>query len=172
MKRTWAEVVALHDEAVAAYADAALAVPAERWSVERAPGKWSPAQITQHLILAFEAAQRDIRDGVPMALRTKWYHRLVLRFTYQRRLLRQGIFPSGARAPRESRPAEVTGTAEELVARFRSLAAELTGDVERARSARPGARITHPYFGSTPLADAMFISARHIHHHRGQLPGG
>jgi hypothetical protein len=168
----WTEAVALHDAAVAEYAAAARVVARDtaRWDAPLAEGKWSPAQITLHLIMAFEAVGRELDGGPAMALRTKAWHRLVLRFTLQRRLLRGGAFPVGARAPREARPPVPTENAASLIARFEQLAAELVARVSTLHAADPRARLTHPYFGALPLHETVYISARHVRHHRSQLP--
>jgi hypothetical protein len=167
-----AEAVALHEAAVTEFAAAAriVARDAARWDAPLAEGKWSPAQITLHLIMAFEAVGRELDGGPAMALRTKRWHRLVLRFTIQRRLLRGGVFPGGARAPREARPPVPTEDAASLIARFEQLASELMARVNTLHAADPRARLTHPYFGALPLHETVYISARHVQHHRGQLP--
>jgi hypothetical protein len=171
--------LALHRAAAAAYAAAARAAAARPavWSTPVAEGKWSPAQITLHLVLAFEAVAREIREGVPMALRTTAWQRLLLRFTILRRLLRGGRFPRGARSPREARPpvpAEGPVPVEDgavLIARFEALADGVEALLrQRVESDAGKVRLTHPYFGRLPAAQTVYISARHIDHHRGQLP--
>jgi hypothetical protein len=172
-----ATAVARHRAAVSDYAVAARRVAEDPslWSAAPAEGKWSPAQVTLHLILAFEAAAREVRDGVPMALRTTGWQRLILRFTIVRRLLRGGPFPRGARSPREARPAELDSarmeSADVLIQRFEALAADLEAALLQRLDSGDGAGITHPYFGRMPVAESIYVSARHIEHHRTQLPG-
>jgi hypothetical protein len=175
---SWQEALRLHGEAVAEYALAARQVAGTTglWDTPREEGKWSPAQITLHLIMAFEAVRRELDEGVAMALRTRPWQRLVLRFTIRRRLLRGGAFPQGARSPREARPptpTEDTPTedAAVLIGRFEQRAAELTRDIVERRTTHPGTRLTHPYFGRMTLAQTVYASARHIQHHRAQLTG-
>jgi hypothetical protein len=167
--------IARHRAAVAEYAAVARRVGAQAgvWSAAPAEGKWSPAQITLHLVLACEAARRELHDGVPVALRTTGWQRLLLRFTIVRRLLRGGPFPRGARAPKEARPPEAaarTENAEALIGRFEALAAALETELLSAVHANPRMRMTHPYFGRLPVAETIYLSARHIEHHRSQLP--
>lgn len=169
--REWGDVVILHNRAAADFAASARRAAAsdEVWSAPYAPGKWSPAQIVQHLALAFEAVQRELREGVPMKSRTRAWHRLVLRFTLQRTLMRGGAFPRGARSPRETRPHGDTGRAETLIARFEQLNRELLAELDDARTSRPALRLTHPYFGRLTPTDMTYVSARHIQHHEAQL---
>jgi hypothetical protein len=167
----WDDVVALHRRAAAEYAAAARQLAADdvAWITPPVAGKWSAAEITQHLILVFEAVGRELRGGVPMVLRTRAWHRFVLRFTIQRRLLAGGPFPRGARAPREARPQPPGGSAAALVERFERLHDELLAELETAFAERPRLRLTHPYFGRLGAVDTVCISARHIQHHATQL---
>jgi hypothetical protein len=171
MSREWGDIVALHDRATADFAAAARRAGAdpEIWSAPASPGKWSPAQIVQHVVLALEAARRELREGVPMQLRTRAWQRLVLRFTLQRRLMRGGAFPRGARAPREARPHGDTGPADSLIARLELLNRELISELGAALTSRPRLRLLHPYFGRLSVADMVYVSARHIQHHEAQL---
>jgi hypothetical protein len=173
MVKEWGDVVALHNRAVADFAATARRAAADDylWSAPGAPGKWSPAEIVQHLVLAFEAVQRELREGVPMKLRTRAWHRLVLRFTLQRRLMRGGAFPHGARSPREARPHGDIGPAGSLIGRLEGLNAELIADLADARTSRPRLRLLHPYFGRLSAIDIVYVSARHIQHHEAQLNG-
>jgi hypothetical protein len=161
-----------HRAAVARYAAAArqVAERPELWRTPAAEGKWSPAQVTLHLVLAFEAVRRELVEGVPMALRTTGWQRLVLRHTIVRRLLRGGPFPRGARAPREARPPVPQEDAMTLIGRFEALGAELEAQLMDLHRADPRRTLTHPYFGGLRVPETIYISARHIEHHTGQLP--
>jgi hypothetical protein len=168
----WDATLAQHTRAVEEYAAAARRVAAVPglWLAGPADGRWSPAQITQHLVMAFEAVSRELAGEPGMALRTTAWQRLLLRFTIQRRLLRGGAFPQGARSPREARPPATAEDAATLVPRFEVLAAALESRLAERRDADPRAQLTHPYFGRLSLRDTVYISARHIDHHRAQLP--
>lgn len=170
-RHEWTDVVALHRRAAAEFAASARRAAADEsvWSASYAPGKWSPAQIVQHLVLAFEAVQRELHEGVPMKLRTRAWHRLILRLTLQRTLMHGGAFPRGARSPREARPGDEAGPAEELIARFEQLNDELLVELDDARTSSPDLRLLHPYFGRLTVTDMTYVSARHIQHHEAQL---
>ncbi len=167
--RSWDDTTSLHDQAVVEYAAAAAAV--KHWDHVPAAKKWSAAQITAHLNLAFEAIIREVNGGPPMKLRTTSVQRFVMRFTVQRRLMNGGPFPHGAPAPRETRPPAVAGNREEAVAEFRRLADELNSAIAVARKKDEGVRFRHPYFGYMPAVDGLYIAARHIDHHTQQIIG-
>jgi hypothetical protein len=158
--------------AVAEFAAAARRVAQDpaRWAAPLGEGKWSPAQVTLHLVMAFEAVRRELDEGVPMALRTRRWQQFLLRHTILRRLLRGGPFPGGAKSPREARPPVPTESAESLIARFEALGAEMEARAEAEARAGTGLQLRHPYFGRLSMAEMMYIAARHIEHHRGQLP--
>lgn len=161
-----------HDLATAELLEAARAVPAERWLRPLSPGKWSPAEVVEHLCLTYETLRAELGGAPGMALRTRGWQRLLLRFTLRPRLLAGGRFPRGVRAPREIRPGELPPEREEGLARFRRCADDFRAAVEVAHAGRPGVRLTHAYFGALPLAEAVRFSAVHVRHHRGQLLAG
>jgi hypothetical protein len=156
----------LHAANAEAFAASAAAVPPERWQVPLNDGKWSPAEVAAHLIAAYDVLLRELRGGAGMEIRTSAWQRFILRFTIVPRV-RKGFFPPGARAPRETRPSGPLPPRGEGVALFRVRARELD---DAARSAPPGQRLTHAYFGVSSLAEGIVVCARHIEHHRRQLP--
>jgi hypothetical protein len=163
--------IALHEGAVAQFAEAARAVARRGavWDSPRAEGKWSPAQITLHIIMAFDAVAGELDGGPGMQLRTRPWMHIILRHTVVRRMLRGGRLPTGARAPRETRPPVPTEDAETLIARFEDAAASLNRRLLAAAAAAPGRRLSHPYFGQMPLHEITTVSARHVEHHLRQL---
>ncbi|HEV2130520.1 MAG TPA: DinB family protein [Longimicrobiaceae bacterium] len=165
----WQAAMQLHTAAAAELARTAASVPSDQWRTPRAPGKWTPAEILAHLILAYEVLLRELRGGGGMALRTRWWQRVLLHFTVRRRILSGGGFPAGARAPRELGPPDVTLDQNDALERFRELAAEFEAAMETARMERPRSRLTHAYFGARPLEEALGFCARHIQHHHQQL---
>jgi hypothetical protein len=169
-KNTWSDALRLHESAAGEYASAAEALSPEMWATARGEGKWSPAQVTDHLILAYQALQRELSGGPGMALRTTAWQRVLLRLLLVPRLLRGAAFPRGARAPREIRPSEVTQDQRALIARFRDHAERFQAAIQDAHARNPGQRLTHPYFGASSLHDSLVLCARHILHHLRQLP--
>jgi hypothetical protein len=164
-----ADAHARHQQAVASYLATAAAVPPASWHADRAQGKWSAAAITQHLTLGFRAFEQDVNGGPPMQQRLKGWKLLFARWKYMRRILADGQFPSGARAPRETRPAGNLLPQSESLAQLQLAATSCERQILAAHQTHPDVKLTHPYFGRVSLAQAFFISAKHIEHHRQQL---
>jgi hypothetical protein len=162
----WVEIEELHARAAAEFAAAAEKVPAERWLLPRAEGKWSPAEIVEHLTLAYEVLLRELDGGPGMKLRTSWWQRIVLRFTMVPKILRGDGFPEGARSPRETRPPSANPDQRAAVEKFRSQAAAFASKA----AAAPSKRVTHAYFGKSSMPEALLFCVRHLEHHVKQLP--
>ena len=168
----WRRALEAHDAAVTALIEAATAIPAERWTLPRAPGKWSPAEIVEHLCRAYETLQAELAGAPGMALRTRAWQRFLLRWTVRPRLLAGAAFPRGVPAPRETRPLDVQADPAAGIERFTRCAHAFRDAAEEASLSRPGARLTHAYFGAMPLEEAIRFSAVHARHHTGQLVTG
>jgi len=162
---SWSEAFRVHGSAASAFAAAAEAVEPEAWDRPRAEGKWSPAQITDHLIRTYDVVLREIGGGAGMKVRTPFLMRIVLRLTYKPRILRGGWFPARAPAPPEIRPSKAPPGQQDGIALFRQRAQEF----ETAFRAKPEARLTHAYFGTLKSAAGLLFCARHIEHHCAQL---
>ena len=161
--------LALHRSSIETFLAAAEAVPEARWMLPVAEGKWSPGQIAEHLSLSLEAVAREVRGESSMRYRLSWWKRLWARHRYLPGILKKKRFPSGARAPRETRPAEETAPRGEALARLRAANA----GIERVYAETPRAarrRLRHPYFGALTAPDFFGVIALHALHHRSQLP--
>lgn len=165
----WAGALAAHAAAADDFAARAAALSPEQWREPAAPGKWSPAQETQHLVLAYEVVLRELRGGRGMRLQLGAWNRTLLRWFVKPRILRTGRIPA-ARAPREIRPPDRIPDQGPAVARFGRHAEEFAATIERTRTATPGRRLTHPYFGWLSLEEAVRFCEVHVRHHAARLP--
>jgi uncharacterized damage-inducible protein DinB len=165
----FSQALAFHRSVAVAFAAAAEEVAPEAWHRPRAEGKWSPAQITDHLIQTYDVVVRELDGGEGMRIRTPFLARMLLRMTVMPRLLRGGRFPERAPAPPELRPSKTPAGQPDAVALFRQRAAEFEAAAERARTNNPRAGITHAYFGRASLPKSVVFCARHIDHHRAQI---
>jgi hypothetical protein len=156
-----------HGAAVEHFADRAGLVAADRWTAPRAPGAWSPAEITEHLVLVFEVVTGEIEGGEGIRVRVGLVIRLLTRWTVLPRILAGRAFPAGVKAVREARPQGAPHRREESLDRLRRAGRCFES---AARAAPERARITHPFFGRLPLARAVRFSAAHVRHHAAQLP--
>ena len=159
-----------HRSAAAAFETAVSQIPAEVWAQPAAPGKWSPAEITEHLARSYESHLTELRGGPGIRVRVKGLKLFILRWTVMPKLLRTGRFPEGVRAPSEVAPVTPAGTREAGVARFRELAATFEGEMAGRLEVGKG-RITHPFFGKLTLDQALRFVELHVRHHGRQLPG-
>lgn len=156
-----------HQAAVRAYVERAVTFPAERWHVPRAPGKWTPAQETRHLILTYQRFALDLRGEGGMQLKGTWWQRRLWRFLFLRKLL-EGRFPAGARAPREVRPPDESADPKSLVAELQGSAAQFEAMVEAVHRENLGRGGRHPYFGRLSLAQVVRFNTVHTRHHMRQ----
>lgn len=168
--REWGQALEIHSSAVSIFADAAKAVPQDSWSSAHEVEKWTPAEVVEHLCLAYEVLLRELGGGTGMAIRVPFWQRWILRSFLVPGLLRGKPFPKGARAPRETRPLRVVEGQLEAVNRFRQLGRLFDEAVRRTYRENPKARLTHAYFGASNLPNAVLLCARHIKHHVRHLP--
>jgi hypothetical protein len=153
-----------HHRAVDDFIAAARAVPAARWGQPRAPGKWSPGQVAEHLALAYEVNRRVLHGVAPGAAAPRLLRPLIRRFLLGP-VLRRGSFIPGSRSPKVFRPSATPAPAAELLARLQAAANAL----ELAVAAATGPTVEHPIFGRLPLADFLRLQEIHARHHREQV---
>ncbi len=158
-----------HRAAVREYAAAAGRLDTQAWLRPLGQNRWSPALITEHLMLSIGAFTADAAGRAHMAVILGPWKRFVARTIFLRRMLKTGEFPAGARAPRETRPSSSPQPqAEALAALDRAVT-----DLEITVNAHPDpahCQITHPYFGRLPLPMSIRLLELHARHHLGQLP--
>jgi hypothetical protein len=155
-----------HRAALLAFVATAEGIPAEHWNTPREPGKWSSAQVAEHLRLTCEALAAELAGQAGMRVRTKRWQQWLFRLVHLPRILRDGRFPKGVPAVREIRPGDGPFERDRHLAALR---AEVEAFLESLPSAPSDARLTHPFLGSLPLVDAVCFAARHIRHHHDQV---
>lgn len=153
-----------HGQAVEAFLGAARAVPASRWGQARAPGKWSPGQVVEHLSLAYEV-NRGVLHGHAPPIAAPWWLRPVIRRFLLGPVLRRGRFIPGSKSPRVFRPGPVPAAPEPLLNRL----AAATSAFEADAAALESTTIDHPFFGRLLLTDFMRLQGIHTQHHCRQL---
>ena len=152
--------------AVEEFIAAARGVDAGKWGTPLAEGKWSPAQIVEHLAIVYEYNRKVVTGtagkGAPKFLQplAKWF--------VVTKTLKAGGFTRKGRAPGIFQPTAAPAAAVPLLAR---LATALSGFENDIRSGHPEARhnVAHPFFGKLPTVDYLRLQAIHARHHRSQL---
>lgn len=164
----WAEAARAHQQAVARYLETARGVGPSRWEAAPREGKWSPAEVTQHLVLTYRglAAEQQGTLEIPVLLTAPkaW----LLRHLVLPRLLAGRPFPPGVKAPREARPRGPLPPRDALLDEFQASADAFDAAFNQARGRR-GSRATHPFFGRLPLRQMYRFASLHTEHHRRQL---
>jgi hypothetical protein len=139
------------------------------WSAPRAPGRWSPAELLEHLVQTHLVSGRIIR-GMPVGLPVvpRLLRPLLRRFVL-RGILRTGEFGRPTRTfppfePKQPAASPAEGR-ERLLEAVRGFEAEV-------RLATPIGDVTfeHPTFGKIAVSDYVRFQEIHIRHHLKQLP--
>ena len=158
-----------HREAIASVVDVVRSVDPATWAVSRGPGKWSPAEIAEHLALAYEPPLAELDGGAGFALRLKGWKQALARWKYLPMMLERGRFPAGVRSPREARPTSHAATPDAACKRLAENANRFEQRLAQAQAIHP-VRLTHAYFGLLNAAQILKLLAVHARHHRGQFP--
>ena len=150
-----------------------LVAAAERsaatWTTPRAPGKWSPSQVVEHVLRGLEEAANAI-SGAPSSIRMPpAFLRPLLRLLFFNRILKKGVFPKGFKAMKAMNP--TSGPATPAEARVRLEGALARFDQECRRRAANGQHVLSTGFGTVSVEDFVRFNAIHTRHHCKQMPG-
>jgi len=167
----WAVVSERHSRAVNEFLDAANGIPAERWLLPLADGKWTPAQVTVHVIQSYEIITKQLRTGEGLEVQTGWLFRQILRQVVLRPIMWTRKLPRGAKAPKILLPGETTIGRDEALDHLRAAVADFEGELH-ARRDQPGVQLTHHIFGSVDALKGLDFLAVHTAHHGRQLASG
>lgn len=153
-----------HRSAMHDYLEAARPLTPESWGRPVGPGKWSPAQISEHLILAYELALDTIAGNsspgaAPRLLRP------LLRVFILRPILRRGRFPVASKTPDELVPGSRPDTSAMVLYRLQAASTSF----EREAAAKRGT-VDHPAFGALSVPDLVRFMELHTRHHAAQMP--
>jgi uncharacterized damage-inducible protein DinB len=164
----WANLVARHSAAMEEFLRAAQEIEPVGWLQPSGPGKWSPAEITSHLYESYRTFRSELAGGPGMGLRVAPLRRWVLRRTVLPRILSTGIFPAGARAPRETRPREIQSDPRVALHALSTEADAMVQELsDRMRSGQ--VKLTHAYFGRMSAQQSLTFATIHTRHHARQI---
>lgn len=161
-----------HRAAVREFLDRAHALNDTQWLTPRAEGKWTPAQETRHIILAYESFRRELEGGTSMRLRGNPWKRRVWRWIGLTSILWRKRIPVAVKAPREARPEWESTPSTELLPQLLRRAEEFDAAFADKWRTEPGKRVTHYMFGSLSLDQAIQLVSVHTRHHAAFLPAG
>jgi hypothetical protein len=145
---------------------AAADAAASRWTTPRAPGKWSPSQVTEHVARALEESANQVK-GLPSKLPSlPALLRPPIRLLFFNRVIRGAPFRNARTNPPmdpergPATPAEARARLERALAVFEGACRERSTEVVRS-----------PTFGPVSVPDLVRFQAAHTRHHTKQIPG-
>jgi hypothetical protein len=153
--------------AVNEFVATATSLDGPRWTMPRAPGAWTPAQIVEHVTITYEYS-RDVTLGKPQSRSLPGFLRPLLRRFVVDSALKAGKFTRKAKAPGMLKPTAAAPSRAEAVQRLEAAVASFEAAI---RSGHPQARhfVVHPFFGRVATTDYLRFQALHTRHHRAQL---
>jgi hypothetical protein len=134
----------------------------------RAPGKWSPAQIEEHVALALEESARFVAGEPTRLPKVPSLLRPVLRGLFFNRVLVKGGFPNARTAKAldppsgPETPAAARRRLDEAVHRF--------DEACKTVMSRGQTHVVSPVFGSVAITDLARFQELHTRHHLRQIP--
>jgi len=138
------------------------------WSTPRAPGKWSPSQVVEHVALALEESA-NVVSGTPSKFPTfPAFVRPVVRRLFFNRVLKKNAFPK-AKTTKAFNPA--TGPSTPALARVRLEGALGRFDQGCRARAASGQNVVSTIFGTVAVEDYAKFQELHTRHHCKQMPG-
>ena len=160
VNRSLAESRAAVDQLIAAGVHSGAA-----WATPRAPGKWSPSQIVEHVTRALEESAKNIK-GEPNAFPSlPGFVRPVVRGLFFNRVLKKNAFIKG-KTNKAMNP--IAGAPTPDAGRGRLMQAH---DAFERACRGCGARFNHTIFGDIATADYARFQALHTLHHTKQITG-
>ncbi len=141
------------------------------WSVAPAPGKWSPAQITEHVAVGHDVSARVVMGTASDVPKLPRFLRPLVRRLAFRKVLDQGRFPRPVRTLKAFQPLRAPATPAEGRARLEQAIAKFEADVIGWAKGQDRT-IEHPAFGAVALSDYVRYLEIHTRHHQKQFPGG
>jgi hypothetical protein len=138
------------------------------WTVPRAPGKWSPSQVVEHVARIMEESAK-VAAGAPSAFPTApFFLRPIVRLLVFKRILRRKAFLKMKAVEAMDPP---TGSATPTKARVR-LEAVLSGFDQACRArAASGQDVASTIFGAVRAPHFARFQELHVRHHHLQLAG-
>ncbi|MEO8580151.1 MAG: DUF1569 domain-containing protein [Gemmatimonadales bacterium] len=147
---------------------AAAARTGGQWKIPRAPGKWSPSQVAEHVARIMEESAK-VAAGSPSKFPTiPIFLRPVVRLIVFRRIIRRKSFLK-MKALEPFQPEMGVGSPSEAMTRLQATLAQFDSAC-RAREAT-GRKVDSTIFGAVSVADFARFQELHVRHHLQQLPG-
>jgi hypothetical protein len=161
------DALAANREAAKQFLATARTVAKEKWAAPIAPGKWSPAQITEHVALSTEVALKAIKGDKSMGSIPSFLRWLPRKLGFDP-TIKKGRFPEKQRGPAIFKPSDSHANYDISAARFDRAIADLESHARELAKAGTTA-FEHSFFGRVLIADYVKFNALHSEHHERQL---
>ncbi|HYU80758.1 MAG TPA: DinB family protein [Vicinamibacterales bacterium] len=137
-----------------------------RWTAPRAPGKWSPSQVVEHVALALEESAHVVSGEPSKFPSLPAFVRPLVRGLVFKRVLKKNAFPK-AKTNKAMNPASGPATTAEARGRLDGAFAKF----ERAcrERAAQGQTVESTVFGTVSVEDYARFMALHTRHHCKQV---
>jgi hypothetical protein len=136
------------------------------WAAPRAPGKWSPSQIVEHVARSLEESANMAAGRLSKFPQLPGLVHPLVRGLLFKRVLRNGAFPK-AKTNKAMNPASGPATAAEGRARL-EMAHQKFDEACRQIASR-GDRMRTTIFGAVPVEDYVRFMELHTRHHGKQM---
>jgi hypothetical protein len=123
-----------------------------------------------HVVLVYESAVGDVRDGRSVRLIGTSRQRRHWRWLGLTQILWLDRLPTGAPSPHEFLPPAESQERNALTERLHAATNEFDSAMRQAWVKHPRHRVLHPYFGAVSLRQAIRICDVHTRHHSAALP--
>jgi len=141
---------------------------AKVWTTPRAPGKWSPSQVVEHVARSLDESANVVSGALSKFPNLPFFLRPVARGLLFNRVLKKGTFPK-AKTNKAMNPA--SGPATTTEARVRLTGALVRFDRACRTCAQAGGTVASATFGDVSVVDYARFTEVHTRHHRKQVLG-
>lgn len=162
------QVIADNRKATDRFLATARSVPKEKWEQPVAPGKWSPAQIVDHIAVTSEVALKAINGDPSMGSIPKFLRFIPRKLGFDP-TIKKGRFPEKQRGPAIFAPSTHHPAYEASVAKLERAMVALEAHVRNLMAANHRS-FEHTFFGRVSIPDYIRFGTLHTEHHERQLP--
>lgn len=137
------------------------------WTTPRAPGKWAPYQVVEHVALALEESANAVVEAPSKFPNLPSFLRPLVRGAVLNRILKKNAFFK-AKTSKALNPKSGPATSAEARERLDTALAKFDTACRARASSLPSFEST--VFGKVSVDDYARFQVLHIRHHRKQLP--
>jgi hypothetical protein len=161
------DAITANRDAAKRFLATARGVAKEKWAQPVAPGKWSPAQIADHVAVTMEVSLKAIKGDTSMGSIPRFV-RFIPRVFGFNATIKKGKFPEKQRGPAIFAPSSGHPTYEASSERLERALVALETHARQLAAANTHS-FEHSFFGRVGVADYIRFGALHLVHHEKQF---